>query len=101
MEHALKRATAEKTREQTKEWKANRKALRVEVADSIKQRPDVAADLFFGSGELYGKKVPLGSVKMDASKLTDVQKAALPRGYYGEHGFAPDDVAGMFGYGSG
>jgi hypothetical protein len=70
MEHALKRATAEKTREQTKEWKANRKALRVEVADSIKQRPDVAADLFFGSGELYGKKVPLGSVKMDASKLT-------------------------------
>lgn len=98
---ATKRAETEKARELTKQWKEDRKALRVEVADDIKQRPDVAADLFFGAGELYGKKVPLGSVKLDASALTDAQKAGLPRNYYGTHGFHPDDVANLFGYGSG
>lgn len=98
---ATARATAEQTREQTKQWKEDRKALRQEVASDIRQRPDVAADLFLGAGELYGKKVPLGSVKLDASALTDVQKAALPRNYYGAHGLHPDEVANLFGYGSG
>lgn len=98
---ATKRATEEQAREHTKQWKEDRKALRQEVAATIRQRPDVAADLFFGSGELYGKKVPLGSVKLDASALSDAQKAGLPRNYYGEHGLHPDDVANLFGYGSG
>ena len=98
---ATKRAMEEKAREQTRQWKEDRKALRVEVADDIKQRPDVAADLFFGAGELYGKKVPLGSVKLDALALTEAQKAGLPRSYYGAHGLHPDDVANLFGYGSG
>jgi hypothetical protein len=99
--HALKQEMTQQARKQTKEWKDNRKALRQEVAESIKQRPDVAADLFFGAGELHGKKVPMTSVKMDASKLTPEQKAMLPRQYYGEHGLDPDDVAPMFGYPSG
>jgi hypothetical protein len=98
---ATKRAEQEKARELTKEWKENRKALRAEIADDIRLRPDVAADLFFGAGELYGKKVPLASVKLDAAALTEAQKAALPKHYYGERGMNPDDVAGLFGYASG
>ncbi len=98
---ATKRAEAQKARELTAEWKANRKDLRTEVAADIKQRPDVAADLFFGAGELYGKKVPLASVKLDAEALTDAQKAGLPKHYYGARGLHPDDVANLFGYGSG
>lgn len=98
---ATKRAMEEKAREQTKQWKDDRKALRQDIAEDIRQRPDVAADLFFGAGELYGKKVPLGSVKIDASALTEAQKEGLPRNYYGEHGLHPDDVANLFGYGSG
>ena len=101
IEAATKRAMEERGREQTKQWKDDRKALRAEVSDDIRQRPDVAADLFFGAGELYGKRVPLGSVKLDAKTLTDEQKSALPRNYYGEHGLHPDDVANLFGYGSG
>lgn len=98
---ATRRATDEKAREYTKEWKENRKALRQEVSESIRNRPDVAADLFFGSGELYGKKVPLASVKLDEAALTPEQKAALPKQYYGPKGLHPDDVANLFGYGSG
>jgi hypothetical protein len=98
---ATKRAQEEQGRKQTKEWKDNRKALRQEVAGDIKGRPDVAADLFFGAGELYGKKVPLTSVKLDESVLTSEQKAALPRQYWGAKGLHPDEVANLFGYGSG
>lgn len=98
---ATKRASEEKARELTKQWREDRKALRQEVADDIRLRPDVAADLFFGAGELYGKKVPLASVKLDAAVLTDAQKAVLPRNYYGAKGVHPDDVAGLFGYASG
>lgn len=98
---ATKRATEERGREQTKQWREDRKALRQEVSAEIKQRPDVAADLFFGAQELYGKKVPLSSVKIDASTLTEAQKVGLPKNYYGERGIHPDEVASLFGYGSG
>lgn len=98
---ATDRAKEQQAREQTRQWKDDRKALRQEVAEDIRNRPDVAADLFFGAGELYGKKVPLGSVKIDAEALTAEQKAGLPRNYYGENGLHPDDVANLFGYGSG
>lgn len=101
LKFATDRAMKEQAQEKTKQWKEDRKALRVEVAASIRQRPDVAADLFFGSGELYGKKVPMASVKMDASKLAPEQKAGLPRAYYGEHGLNPDEAASLFGYPSG
>ena len=97
---ATKRAEDQKARELTKEWKDNRKELRVEVAADIKQRPDVAADLFFGAKELYGKKLE-EPIKLDASTLTPEQKAGLPREYYGKEGVHPDEVANLFGYGSG
>lgn len=97
---ATKRAEAEQARQHTKQWREDRKALRGEVADSIRQRPDVAADLFFGNQELYGKKLP-ERVKLNADDLTPEQKALLPRDYYGAGGIHPDDVANLFGYGSG
>jgi hypothetical protein len=100
IESATKRAMEERGREQTKQWKDDRKALRQEVAEDIRQRPDVAADLFFGAQELYGKKLE-GKVKLAADSLTPEQKAGLPRDYYGADGIHPDDVANIFGHGSG
>lgn len=97
---STKRAEAEQAKEHTKQWKADRKALRVEVSSDIRNRPDVAADLFFGEGDLYGKKLE-SKVKLDADSLTPEQKATLPKDYYGSAGLHPDDVANLFGYGSG
>src|SRR6266404_3762872 len=50
---AQARAEKEQAKHLTKEWKDNEKQVRQDVSDSIRQRPDVAADLFFGAGELY------------------------------------------------
>ncbi len=97
---STKRAEAEVAREHTKQWKEDRKAMRVEVSEDIRNRPDVAADLFFGTGELYGKKLE-SKVKLNADDLTPEQKASLPKEYYGPAGLHPDDVANLFGYGSG
>lgn len=97
---ATKRAEAQQAREQTKQWKDDRKALRAEVSKDIRQRPDVAADLFLGAGELYGQKIAR-RYQLDADALSPEQKAALPKEYYAKDGLAPDDVANIFGYGSG
>lgn len=100
----LRTATAHAEKEQTKrqgsEWKANRAEMVKEVAPEIRQRPDIAADLFFGQGELYGKKVA-GRFTLDESKLSDAQKAALPDHYVSASGVDPDQIAGVFGYSSG
>ena len=97
---ATERATKQQAREQTKEWKSNRADLRKEVADDIRNRPDVAADLFLAGDGLYGRRTKM-AYKLDAEKLTPKQKAMLPPDYYGKDGLDPDDVANMFGYGSG
>jgi hypothetical protein len=100
IEAATNRAQADQAKQQTKQWRDDRKALRQEVSENIRQRPDVAADLFFGNQELYGKKLD-AKVKLNADDLTPEQKATLPRDYYGADGIHPDDVANLFGYGSG
>ncbi len=97
---AMKRSEAEHRKTQTKEWKENEKAVRTEVDESIRNRPDVAADLFFGAGELYGTKVSK-KVKLGSAFLTDEQKARLPKDYIAKDGMNPDDLAGLFGYQSG
>jgi hypothetical protein len=97
---ATKRAEAQQARQLTKEWKSNRVDVRKEVADSIRNRPDVAADLFLAGDGLYGRQRGM-AYKLDADKLTPKQKGLLPPEYYGKDGLDPDDVAGMFGYGSG
>ena len=97
---AQKRADDFQRKTQTKEWKDNRTELRKQVASEIKQRPDVAADLFFSTGELYGKKLSTGD-KLDSDQLTDAQRAMIPKDYQARGGLNPDDVANIFGYGSG
>ena len=55
----MKRAEAEQKTLQSKEWKEAAKEIRKEVEADIKQRPDVAADLLIGSGELGGKQLEM------------------------------------------
>jgi hypothetical protein len=100
LEAATKRAAKEETHRQTKEWKANRVEIAKEVGAEIRQRPDVAADQFLGSGELFGKKLQQ-RYTLREEDLTPEQKAALPDHYYSKNGLPVDQVAGMFGYGSG
>jgi hypothetical protein len=97
---ATKRADDFQRKTQTKEWKDNRRELRQEISKQIHQRPDVAADLFFATGELYGQKISTG-YKLDSDQLTPEQKAAIPKDYQARGGLNPDDVANIFGYGSG
>src|SRR6266404_1627562 len=97
---AQARAEKEQGKRLTKEWKDNEKQVRQDVSDSIRQRPDVAADLFFGAGELYGNKIS-SRVKIGEGFITPEQKARLPKDYVSKSGVNPDDFAGVFGYGSG
>src|SRR5205823_7069045 len=97
---STQRAEAQKARELTKEWKANRADVRKEVSDDIRSRPDVAADLFLAGDGLYGRQRGM-AYKLDADKLSPKQKAMLPHRAYGKDGLDPDDIAPMFGYGSG
>src|SRR5258706_2427785 len=97
---AKARAEAEQGKRLTKEWKDNEKQVRQDVSESIRNRPDVAADLFFGAGELYGSKID-GRFKIGEKYLSPEQKAKLPRSYVSKSGINPDDFAGEFGYGSG
>jgi hypothetical protein len=100
VEAATSRAAKEEARRQTKEWRDNEAVVRKEVDETIRQRPDVAADLMLGKGELFGEKLD-GRPKLLSSDLTDEQKKALPRRYYSEDGLPTDVVANLFGYGSG
>lgn len=97
LQAAIKRSEKEQKTRQTDEWKSNYKGLRKEVEASIRQRPDVAADLFFGSGELLGHKVS-EKYRIATADLTPEQQAALPRHYYGKEGLPLDGLAHMFGF---
>lgn len=97
---ATARAEKEQARTQTKEWKDNEAAMRVQVEETIRQRPDVAADLFIGSGELNGEKLRQ-RYTLAESDLSPEQKAALPEHYVSKNGLPVDSVANMFGYSSG
>lgn len=100
IEKAQARAEREQTREQTKTWKDNKREVAKEVEATIRQRPDVAADLFIGSGELYGQKLRQRYTLRD-DDLTPEQRATLPSHYVSANGLPVDEVARMFGYQSG
>lgn len=88
-------------RRQTKEWKDAEATLRSEIKPDVSNRPDIAADEFLRTGVLYEEKVK-GRPRLDASLLTDEQKAAIPADFYTERGgLHLDDVAGLFGFTSG
>ena len=98
---AMKRVEAEQKTLQSKEWKEAAKEIRKEVEADIKQRPDVAADLLIGSGELGGKQLERKNYPLRAEDLSEAQKASLPRRYYSKDGVPVDMMANLFGFTSG
>jgi hypothetical protein len=100
LDASLRRAEADQKRTQTKEWKEASKDLAKEVEGTIRQRPDVMADMLVGSGEFAGKKLRQ-RYPLRAEDLTPEQKAGLPRHYYSADGLPVDGVAKMVGFTSG
>lgn len=96
---SITRAKAEQAKRLTKEWKDNEKEVRRQVESDINARPDVAADLFFGAGELYGDKLKT-KPKLNEADLTLEEISKLPKDYISKSGMHPDDAAGIFGYSS-
>lgn len=94
------RAEKEQARTQTREWRSNRADMMKEVDQTIRQRPDVAADLFLGSGEFQGQKLKQ-RFTLREDDLTPEQRAALPEHYVSKNGLPPDEVGRLFGYPSG
>jgi hypothetical protein len=96
---AQARAEREQKRRQTDEWKTNRAEMAKEVSAQIRARPDIAADLFVGSGEMNGVKLQQ-RYTLRAEDLTPEQRAVLPEHYVSKSGLPVDAVAGLFGYSS-
>ena len=99
LEAAIARNKKIEERNQSKEWRSNRADMAKEVAAEIRQRPDIAADAFVGSGELGGKKLQQ-RFTLRTDDFTPEQRAGMPEHYTSAHGLPADQVAGMFGYGS-
>ena len=97
IEAAQKRAEAIEKKTLTAEWRTNLEQVRAEVEATIRQRPDVAADLFLGSGELAGQKLRQ-RYTLAIGDLTPEQQAWLPKHYMSKEGLPADDVAQMLGF---
>lgn len=92
LEFAQKRALEQQRKQQTKEWKENRTAIRDEVREELEGDPNLAVDQLMTSEK----------VKFHPDSLSEEQKAMLPKEYIQKkNGLNPDDVAGYFGYASG
>lgn len=103
IEWAKGRAEADQRKRLTAEWKQEYKNTHSEVEADMNARPDVAADLFFGRGELYGEKLPQ-KVKIGWGDLTPEERAGLPKDYVtkaGVEGAPLDDIASLTGFPSG
>lgn len=103
IEWAQGRAEADQRKRLTAEWKQDYKNTRSEVEADMNARPDVAADLFFGRGELYGEKLSQ-KVKIGWDDLTPEERAGLPKDYVtkaGVEGAPLDDIASLVGFPSG
>lgn len=81
----------EEKRKQGAEYKTKEAEVRSEVVDQLRTRPDIAADIAL--------REP--GVGIRADKLTEEQKAALPKNLVLKDGIDPDDLALRFGYNSG
>src|SRR5262249_27977288 len=80
LEAGMRRSERDERRKQSADWRQAAAAMRPEVVEDIKQRPDVAADLFLNNGELFGRKVGVG-FRIRTDDLTPEQQARLPRSY--------------------
>ena len=95
------RVLKEQTKRQSAEWKAQSEAMRPQVVSDLSARPDIAADKFFGLGELMGQKLDK-TYRLDWESLTPEQRKAIPESYtVREGGVKPDEVANLFGYQTG
>jgi hypothetical protein len=97
---AMKRAEKNQKKIQSAEWKKQTEEIAKEVEATINQRPDVAADMLIGRGELDGKQIQQ-RVPIFEGDLTEAQKATLPKWYYSKTGVRTDEVAALFGFPSG
>lgn len=92
------RALREQSKRQTREWKAQADAMRPQVVEELNARPDIAADKFFGLGELYGEKLDR-TYRLDWEALDERQRQLLPERYtVRKGGIDPEEAASMFGY---
>jgi len=99
LEHQQARADKLARQQQTKEWKENFASTRKEVEADLSSRPDLAADRFLRTGELYGKKAK--RVKIASADVPEELRRQLPNDYLSPDGVRADDLAGLFGYQSG
>ena len=97
IEVARKRADREQKKTQTMEWKSNLRDVTREWDERLRDRPDMAADLFFNTGELGGVKLPK-KYRISSEDLTPEEKAALPANYVSKTGLPIDQLAKMFGF---
>jgi hypothetical protein len=95
---AMKKAEKDETIRQGKEWRDNRKEMKVRVEEQVQHRPTTAADLFLGAGQLYGEDTGKTRHSLSSADLTPEQIAALPPRYVSKSGFPADDVARLFGF---
>lgn len=95
----LKHGEALEREKQKEDWKANFDTVRKETRDSLRLRPDLAADRLLREGYLYGEKV--GATRLRRSEIPEAWRDKIPKEYLSENGVHPDDLSGIFGYGSG
>lgn len=98
VEAATARAERFQKAQQTQAWKRDREEMRVGVEQEINNRPDVAADLFFSRGELYGERLG-GRPKIDPTSLdADLRDRLKATDWLRSDGMDAHDAASMFGF---
>lgn len=97
--YQLEKALEAERKRQTPEWKAAEKEVTNDVRQGLSDNQHLNAWNFLTTGFVDGEKTR--KVRLDAEKLTDEQKARLPKDFVGKGGIDPDDAASMLGYDSG
>lgn len=97
--YQLEKALEEERKRQTPEWKAAEKEVINDVKQGLSDNQHLNAWNFLTTGFVDGEKTR--KARLNADKLTDEQKARLPKDFVGKGGIDPDDAASMLGYDSG
>lgn len=98
------KAEREAKKRLTAEWKTEKKNVSAEVEADFNARPDVAADLYFARGELFGEKVERLKIDPADLKAMEIDAKALPKDYVAKPDGASielDDLASLVGYPTG
>lgn len=100
-DYIRRKAIEAETRRQTKEWKANEKAVREEVLEDTTQTPVIAATNFFLNGQVPGAEKLRFKPKLAWNALTAEERKALPKDIAAPGQLEPDDVAPLLGFQTG